>query len=246
MEKNTILIAAIALLAGFIGGFLLANNMNRAEMTALRSGTSRPAGNANTATQANNDTLSPEEIRAKVAEADASPDNFAFQKSLGIALYRYGAMKQDLGVLEQAVRILARANALDAKDFEVLVALGHAHFDVGFAKRDQKGFETAREIYQKALAIRPEDPDVRADLGISYFVQPTPDLEKAAAELKKVADANPRHDRSMQFLVEIYVKQGKVADAERVLAKLREINPSNPAITDLTSMIADAKSVLAK
>lgn len=80
MEKNTILIAAIALLAGFIGGFLLANNMNRAEMTALRSGTSRPAGNANTATQANNDTLSPEEIRAKVAEADASPDNFAFQK----------------------------------------------------------------------------------------------------------------------------------------------------------------------
>lgn len=246
MDKNTVLIAAIALLAGFIGGFLLANNMNRSEMNALRSGSSRPAGNSNTAGQTNSESLSPDEIRAKVAEADANPENFAFQKSLGIGLYRYGAMKQDLGVLEQSLRILTRAGTLDSKDFDVLVALGHAHFDVGFAKREQKGFETARDIYQKALAVRPGDPDVRADLGISYFVQPTPDLAKAASELQKVADANPNHDRSMQFLVEIYVKQNKIADAERTLARIREINPSNPAIADLTSMIADAKSGVTK
>ena len=246
MDKNTVLIAAIALLAGFIGGFLLANNMNRSEMNAMRSGSARPAGNSNSAGQGNSESLSPEEIRAKVAEADANPDNFAFQKSLGVGLYRYGAMKQDLGVLEQSLRILTRAHALDPKDFDVLVALGHAHFDVGFAKRDQKGFETARDIYQKALVIRPDDPDVRADLGISYFVQPTPDLAKAAAELQKVADANPSHDRSMQFLVEVYVKQNKIADAERTLARIRVINPSNPAIADLASMIADSKGGLAR
>jgi tetratricopeptide (TPR) repeat protein len=241
MDKNTVLIAAIALLAGFIGGFLLANNMNRSEMNELRAGV-RPAGNSNTAPgQPAGDTLSPEEIRAKLAEADASPDNFAFQKSLGVALYRYGAMKQDLGVLEESVRILTRASSLNAKDFDVLMSLGHAHFDVGFAKRDQKQFDLAREAYNKALAIRPEDADVRADLGISYFVQPTPDLAKAAAELQKVSEVDPSHDRSMQFLAEIYIKQNKIADAERVIAKIKEINASNPAVAQLESMVAEAK-----
>jgi tetratricopeptide (TPR) repeat protein len=242
MDKNTVLIAAIALLAGFIGGFLLANSMNRSEMNALRAGV-RPAGNSNTAgpSQSTGDTLSPEEIRAKIAEADSSPDNFAFQKSLGVALYRYGAMKQDLAVLEESVRILARATALNARDFDVLMSLGHAHFDVGYAKREQKGFEAAREAYNKALAIRPDDADVRADLGISYFVQPTPDLAKAAAELQKVSEIDPRHDRSMQFLAEVYVKQSKIADAERVVAKIKEINSANPAIPQLERLVAGAK-----
>lgn len=241
MDKNTVLIAAIALLAGFIGGFLLANSMNRAEMNALRSSAPLTTSNSNTTTQPGAETLSPEEIRAKIAEADNNPNNFGFQKNLGVGLYRYGAMKQDLDVLEQSVRILTRASALDPKDFDVLVSLGHAHFDVGYAKRDLKQFETARETYNKALAIRPNDPDVRADLGISYFVQPVPDLAKAAAELQKVAEADPRHDRSMQFLVEIYVKQNKLAEAEATLAKIKQINSANPAIPDLTSMINDAK-----
>lgn len=246
MDKNTILIAAIALLGGFIGGFLLANSMNRAEMTALRAGVPQTATSTATSTQPASETLSPEEIKAKIAEADSNPDNFAFQKSLGVGLYRYGAMKQDLAVLEQSARILTRANSLDPKDFDVLVSLGHAHFDVGFAKRGQKQFETAREVYNKALAVKPNDADVRADLGISYFVQPTPDLTKAAAELEKVSAVDPRHDRSMQFLVEIYVKQNKIADAERTLAKIKEINAANPAIPQLVSMISEARPALAR
>ena len=246
MDKNTILIAAIALLGGFIGGFLLANSMNRAEMTALRASGPRTAANTTTATQPGAETLSPEEIKAKIAEADNSPDNFAFQKSLGVGLYRYGAMKQDLEVLEQSARILARASSLDPKDFDVLMSLGHAHFDVGYAKRDQKQFEAARETYNKALTIKPNDSDVRADLGISYFVQPSPDLTKAAVELQKVADADPRHDRSMQFLVEIYVKQNKIPEAERTLAKIKEINAANPAIPELTAMIVKAKGAPAR
>ena len=91
------------------------------------------------------------------------------------------------------------------------------------------------------------DVHVRADLGISYYVQPTPDLAKAAAELQKVSEVDPRHDRSMQFLAEVYVKQNKIADAERVIAKIKEINPSNPAVAQLETMVTQAKgSALAR
>lgn len=243
MEKNTLLLVIVAALAGFIGGFLLANNINRSEMTALRSqAVQAPAANSAVTQAGDEPSLSPEEIKAKIDEADQNADNFTFQKSLGVGLYRYGAMKQDVDVLVESARILTRASSLDPKDFDVLVALGNAHFDIGFAKKEAASFAKAREIYAKALAIKPEDADVRTDIGISFYVQEPPDLAKAAAELESVGEANPRHDRSIQFLAQVYIRQNKIADAEKALAKIKELNPGSQSIAELTSQINAAKS----
>jgi hypothetical protein len=59
--------------------------------------------------------LSDEEIDAKIAEADSNPENLQFQKGLGVALYRYGAMRQDVAVIDKALKILERAHQLDPK-----------------------------------------------------------------------------------------------------------------------------------
>ena len=218
------------MLAGFIGGFLLANRLNGAEIAALRAQGGR-AIQANSNQSADDNTLSPEEIRAKIEEADRNASNFAFQKDLGIGLYRYATMKQDIALFSDAVRLLERANSLNDKDFDVLVALGNGHFDIGFAKKDLKSFEKAREVYARALAIKPDDADVQAP----------PDLANAASQLQKVADKFPTHSRSMQFLVEVYVRQNKLAEAEKMLARIREIDPSNPAVGQLDSLLARAK-----
>ena len=186
--------------------------------------------------------LSEEEIRSKIEEADKNPGNFAFQKDLGTALYRYAAMKQDVASLTQAVRILDRANLLNSKDFDVLVALGNAHFDIGFFEEDAARFQKAREVYGRALGIRPGDADVSTDLGITYFLQKPPAYDKAVAELKKVSETNPKHERSLQFLVQTFIKQNKLPDAEKTLVKLKSINPGSPAITELTSQISAARS----
>jgi Flp pilus assembly protein TadD len=103
-------------------------------------------------------------------------------------------------------------------------------------------FEKARSTYKKALDVKPGDADVSTDLGISYFVQDPPDYDRAASELQKVISANPKHDRAIQFLVQTYTKQGKVAEAEKTLTKLIDLNPSNPAITDLRTAISNAKA----
>jgi tetratricopeptide (TPR) repeat protein len=241
VDKNTILVAIIMLLVGFIGGFLLANSINRSEINAIRS-QAQQVTVSNTANKADDPSLSPEEIKAKVAEADKNPNNFSYQKDLGIGLYQYGVIKQNADVLSEAARVLARANSLDAKDFDVLVNLGNAYFDIGFARKDATMFAKARDAYNQALAIRPDDPNVRTDLGISYYVQPTPDYPKAAVELQNVLAANPQHDRSMLFLAKVYVEQGKMADAGKLLAKLKDLNPRNPAIGELTAQIESAKN----
>jgi len=241
MNQTTVLVAIAALLAGFIGGFLLANKLNGAEIAALKSQAGRaPQANSNQASDDN--TLSPEEIRAKIEEADRNASNFSFQKDLGIGLYRYATMKQDIALFSEAVRLLERASSLNDRDLEVLVALGNGHFDIGFARKDLKSFEKAREVYAKALAVKPDDADVQADIGISYFVQEPPDLANAALQLQKVADKFPTHSRSMQFLVEVYVRQNKLAEAEKTLARVRDIDPSNPAIAQLDSIVSRAKA----
>jgi tetratricopeptide (TPR) repeat protein len=239
MDKTTVLVAIITLLVGFIGGFMLANSLNRSEFISTAGGNA-PTQMANTATASSENTLSPEEIRSRIAEADGNPDNFSFQKNLGIALYRYGAMKQDEAVMSEAVRILTRANTIDQKDFDVLVALGNGHFDLGYAKRETDGFDRAREFYAKALAVRANDTDVQTDIGISYFVQPQPDLTRAAAELEKVTATNPRHDRSMQFLAQVYIQQKRLGEAEKTISKIREVSPGNPAINELTNQLSAA------
>lgn len=241
MSKNAVMFLVLGVIAGFVAGFIVANKLNASEIAALRT-QSASSGNQQSSPNAGDDTLSPSEIEAKIAEADRNPNNFAFQKSLGVSLYRYGAMKQDAALVERSIRILERADSLQAKDFDVLVALGNAQFDVGFFRKDISMFERARGTYARALGVKPGDADVQTDIGISYFVQEPADYEKAVAELQKVVNSDGTHDRSMQFLVQAYAKLGKTAEAEKVLAKLIDLNPSNPAITELRSAISDAKA----
>ncbi len=237
MQKETVLYILIALLTGFIGGFILANALNRTDYS--------PAGNQSgsmplNATSSTESALSPEEIRAKIAEADQNPENFAFQKDLGLSLYRYGAMTQNADLIEQSTRLLGRARSLNSRDVDVLIGLGNAEFVIGFYRKDLASFEKARGTYSNALEIRPDDPDVQTDIGISYFVQEPPDYVRAEEELKKVALKAPRHERSLQFLVQVYTRQKRIAEAQAALEKLRGFNPSNPAIKELSSLIASA------
>ena len=153
-------------------------------------------------------------------------------------------MKQDAALLAEAARILERANSLKSGDFDVLVALGNAKFDIAYANKDNKGFVAARDLYSKALEIKAGDPDVSTDRALTYFFLEPPDYDRAVAELQKVADANPKHERSLQFLVQALVKQNKLAEADKVLARLKGINPQNKSLSELESQISDARTAL--
>ncbi|MEQ1605281.1 MAG: tetratricopeptide repeat protein [Pyrinomonadaceae bacterium] len=238
MHKNTLAFVIVAAIGGFVAGFWLANSINRSAGTTSTAST--PAANTSAATAAPETELTDAEIKAKIAEADKSPTNLPFQRELGISLYRYAAMKQNPELLGDAVRILERADSLKKDDFDILVALGNAYFDIGFFKKDVASFQKARDIYTKSLAVKPGEPDVSTDLGISYFVQEPPDLDKAAAELERISKANPKHERSLQFLVQVYAKQKKIPQAEAAFAKLKSINPSSSAISELTSVLTAA------
>ena len=222
MKKVSIWVALGAVVAAFAGGFSLANYLNRGQVTSLQNAAS-PAPEQ---PGQQSDTLTDSEIEQKLQEAEANPSNFAFQKGLGLGLYRYGAFRKDRAVIEKAIPVLERANGLNPDDFDVLVGLGNAHFDVGYFAKDNKSFERSRTYYSKALEKRPGDVEVRTDIGLTYSMTTPPDYVAAVGEFEKALAIDSKHEKSLGFLVQALDALGR--DATKYRETLRSVNPQNP------------------
>ena len=242
MSAKTVWIILIAALAGAAAGFILANSINRSELSNLRAENER----LKTATPGNSSgdaaaDLSEDEINATVARADSNPGDFDTQRNVGVAIYRYGAMKQDEKLVRQAVKILERATKLRPDDYDVILSLGNAYFDVGYFGKDNEALVNARTFYGKALAAKPDNPDIMTDLGLTYFLQTPPDYDDAVTEFKKSLDKNPKHEKTLQFMVQTLIKQNKSSEASEYLERLRTVNPKNQSIGELTSMLSTSQ-----
>ncbi len=228
----------VGLVFGFGSGFFFANSANRQEIENLRAenGRLKSAPKA----QADNDKLSDEEIRAKIAEADASPNNLDFQKKLAFALYAYSTSQNETKFLPDIDRLLRRILPTQTKDAELLIALGNINFDL--AQNGEKSkFQDARDFYAKALAINPKLAEVRTDLGLSYFLDEPSAPEKALAEYEKSLKIEPKNEKTLQNIVSALIALKKIPEAEKRLNELRAVNANNPSLADLQTQIAQAK-----
>ena len=227
---------------GLIAGFLLANSINRNELSVLRAENERfKTEQVPGSTQDPKSALSDEEINATIARADQNPTDFDTQRNVGVAIYRYGAMKQDEKLIRQSVRILDRAANLRPDDYDVVLSLANANFDVGYFSKDNESLTRARTFYEKALASKPENVDIRTDLGLTYFLLTPPDLDGAVGEFKKALEKNPKHEKTLQFMVQTLIKQNKSSEASDYLERLRAVNPKNESIGELTSLLSSSK-----
>jgi tetratricopeptide (TPR) repeat protein len=247
MNSKLIWLSIIAIIISFFGGFYLANSLNGNELAQLRAENERmkksPVGNTSTDSD---DSLSDEEIRQKIAEADKNPANIPFQRNLGLALLSYGVMKQNEGLISESARLLQRAYDSDPKDFDVTVALGTAHYDIASLKNDGESFKKSREFYAKALEQKPDNASVRADFGSTFvFVNP-PDFERANSELQKALQTEPKNERALLLMTQMLVKQNKPAEAEKFLARLKEVNPKAPTLEQLTAQMAQDNGTIQK
>lgn len=238
MNNKITILSIIAVIISFIGGFILANGLNRSEMEKLRAQLAAlQKESPGTAAENPEITLSDEEIKQKIAEADANPNDFAFQKGLGMSLYKYAAMKKNSDLLGETERILNRANQLNPNDYEIIVTLGNLNFDIGFFKNDRARFEKARGFYQNALAQKPADVEVLTDVAMTFLLQNPPEIEKATAGFQKSLAVDAKHEKSLYFLTQAYLRKGDKTEAEKTLARLKEINPNVPTLEQIQAQL---------
>ena len=243
MKNYSFWISIIAVILSFAGGFLLANALNKSEIEKIRvenAGLKNSASNP--AEKSPESDLSSEEISQKIAESEQHANDFKYQKNLGIALARYASMKNDPNVSAAAEKILGRAVQLNGVDADVLIALGNLNFDLGFSQKDNLKLDKAREFYQKVLDKKPEDASVRTDAALTYYLKNPPDFDQAIAELNKSLQIDSKNEKTLQFLIQSYLKTGRQNEAQTALDKLKVINPTTPTLKEIAAQIEQNES----
>lgn len=242
MNKKSLIISVIAVVLSFIGGFILANALNRNEINSLQGELGRLKNSQPTSTENSETTLSEDEIRAKIAEADQNPQNIEFQKNLAIGLYRYANMKQESKWLPDVARILNRVVENNPKDFNAVASLANIYFDIANEKQDNNSFNKARELYKKALEVKPNDVETQTDLGLTYLMEKPADEKSAVAAFEKSLKIDPKHEKTLQNMIQAQIGIGNLTAAEQFLNRLKEVNPNNEAISELTTQLAEKSS----
>lgn len=110
--------------------------------------------------------------------------------------------------------------------------------DLNFEIRNWK---RAQELYRHYLELKPGDPDVMTDLGISY--RETADFDKSLALFQQVHKAAPDHWKSyFNEVVVLAFDLKKVEEAKVPLAKLQQMQPSNPDVVRLADAVAKQRT----
>jgi len=247
MGMRNLLISLVAVVLSFAGGFFLANAINRTDINNLRAENERLKTNqTDDQNKASESALSDDEIAQKIAEADQQPQNFDFQKRLGLALYKYGAMKQDADVISGSIRLLQRADGLKNDDHDVIVGLGNAHFDIGYFKKQNDQLQQARGFYERALKQTPTDAEVNTDLALTYFLIDPPDDVQAVAGFKRALKIDPKQEKALEFIIQSLIRTNMKDEAAGYLEQLKKADPNNDAIAGLTAKLNGASATNAK
>lgn len=235
MNKESILVGLIGLVAGLVIGFMFANSVNRnasvtsaqvppAGMTSQNAsmppGHPEVAGNNPTAAQMENIP----EVQQALEKAKAEPDNYDAQMKAAGFYYQ-------INKFDSAIEVLNRARKLKPDAVEPIVMLGNAYFDMD-------KFEDAEKSYEQALAKNPKDISVRTDLGLTFVLRPTPNYDRAIQEFNKSLGLDPKHLQTLQNLTVAYTKKGDAVNAKATLAKVEKLDPTNTALARLKEEVA--------
>jgi predicted Zn-dependent protease len=217
VNRDNLLFATIGILVGFITGYLVHEVMATRQPPRLtpemRAQIVIPGGE-----QGGGAAAAPPE-----GDAGAAP-----------AANGGGAGPAGGGPPMQAIQELKAYVDKNPDDANAVRRLADLNFEI-------RNWKRAQELYRHYLELKPGDPDVMTDLGISY--RETSEFDKSLALFQQVHKAAPDHWKSyFNEVVVLAFDLKKVEEAKVPLAKLQQMQPSNPDVVRLADAVAKQRS----
>ena len=237
MNKQSITLAVIALIIGFIGGFVLANKINRD--AALQPVNTNAVQNPQFPNAQNPQIQSADikdkptgamlpDIAEKLEKATKEPDNFDAQITAGDV---YSQIQK----FDKALEFYTKANKLKPDDYKTITKLGNSNFDL-------KNYEVAQKWYESALAKNPNDVDIRTDLGSTFMERAQPDLDRAIREYRASLNINPAHENTLFNISLALMRKGDKPGAQEMLNQFEKVSPQSPLIAKLKQKLTEPVS----
>ncbi|MDT7541763.1 MAG: hypothetical protein QOE33_1667 [Acidobacteriota bacterium] len=218
MNRENVLFSLVGLGFGLFFGFVFVTWANQKAQTKPRAASSTEASQ-----QSSDSRASAAESEAAIKRAKENPNDFDAQMQGARACY-------DTQRYDDAIQLLLRANELQNKNVEPVIALGDVNADAG-------NYKSAEKWYDAALTMKPEDANVRASLARVFLISTPPDYERAVAELRRALKTDPRNEPALQYLAFALAHQNDERGARDALSQLEKINPSNPVLPRLRQEI---------
>ena len=115
-------------------------------------------------------------------------------------------------------------------DANAIGKLANLNFDIG-------NWPRALELYQRFLKLKPNDADAISDMGTCY--RALKDFDKALISFRQAQAIDPSHWQSyFNEVVVLGFDLKRFDEADRVLARLRKMQPGNQDIERLASEVA--------
>ncbi|MEM6796782.1 MAG: tetratricopeptide repeat protein, partial [Acidobacteriota bacterium] len=169
-----------------------------------------------------------EAVRAfgKSTELDSSdPYNFLeAAKFYGYLAQVSRTKQQQKSYLEQSLELLGRARSLSQDNPDILRLFAETHLRLG--EQRPSSYAVAQGAYEKLRELDPTDLRTLTSLGQLYLFGR--DAERAADVLTDAARYSPRNRVIQSMLVDALLSAERDAEAEKALADLIPLEPSNP------------------
>jgi tetratricopeptide (TPR) repeat protein len=159
-----------------------------------------------------------ESVHAYRQSVAAKPEVFESNLNLGLMLARSNN--------PEAERFLRAATQLKPAD-HVEQGQSRAWLSLGHMLENHKP-EEALQAYEKAAALTPKDPEPHISAGL--LCERLKDFPKAEAEYKQVLTLDPQSNEAVMGLVNLYMKSGRLAEAEPLLRQLAVQRPDDAGL----------------
>jgi tetratricopeptide (TPR) repeat protein len=209
VNKDNVLFAAIGLLLGFIGGYLL-HEVMVARQPARHLAGDLGAGSAPIAPGAQ---VGPE----------AAPPIDAVDAGAAPAAGAGGAPQM------AAIQQLRDHVEAHPEDAAAVLELANLNYNIS-------NWPRALDLYERYIALRPESPDVLTDLGTCY--RNLGQFDRALALFKKAEALAPQNWQArFNEVVVLGIDLRRFDDAKARLAELRRLQPNNADVSQLAAEI---------